>query len=116
MGKKRKIPTQLKDGFVYRKKFCLFNQARYGTLPLNNFHNKVGATKTPMCKNNQCKAIETRIHFLFYCKTYYDTRKICFSSRKVKNKVKQIDIMTNEKWKTKLNKFIEEAIEIRSKL
>lgn len=110
---KRKLEESELEKGTPRKIICSINQARYGTLPLNYFLNKIGGSKNKKCKAHNCSADETRIHFLFYCTLYEHTRKKLFRSKKVKNKAKQIEILTETKWRSKVAKFIKEATAIR---
>lgn len=97
-----------------RKKSCLINQAKYGTLPLNEFRSRVGKANTDKCHFNTCKTTESRRHFLFYCKGLKDLRKKLLNSEKIKNRNTQLNTFDWKKRK-KLAEFISTGLNKRIK-
>lgn len=98
---------------ISRKKQCLMNQARLGTIPLNYFRSRTTKQTKIDCTNLECKAKESRIHFLFYCPLYSQLRKQYLGSNKVKNKRRQINILSNVYMEYSLMNFMNKAMKIR---
>ena len=82
----------------------IFIKTICGSLNLNYFLFKFKLVESEKC--NSCKTKETVIHKLFYCEKHSENRKIYLNNKKVKNKKRQLNILTNKNDLSKLIKFV----------
>lgn len=113
-NKKRKN-FKMSDERISRKKECIFNQTVLGTLQLKKFTAKLNRNNDMLCPNKFCKGIENRTHFLFYCQKYSSLRKTLFNSQRVKNKKRQIEILSDKRMKVNIIEYVTRAWKIRGK-
>ena len=92
-----------------REEETLLNCTLLGTL------NVLGTTKAkknkqndPICKAVKCDKRDSRIHHLFECKGSARKRKRIFKQKKINDMTQIINIMTTEKGRKKIKKFLNE--------
>lgn len=111
--KTKRIHLEDEKNKMSRKKECLYNKIKFGVLNLNKFKSRINKNVNKKCPNLGCNGEESRTHFLFYCPKYENIRKNFFNNKRVKNYKKQEEILTDLKYKRKIIKYTESALEIR---